>query len=332
MNENSSELLPEKLRWTCDASLFSFKTTAEIPPLKGIVEQERPVRAIRFGLDITSPGYNIYVSGLTGTGKTTVIKTFLEEIAARMPCPDDWCYVHNFRDPNCPTILNLPAGRAKVLKAEMDDLVHHLKAEIPKAFESKEYEESVNSLLRENQMSQQTLLNRLSEKARKEGFDVEITKVGVSLLPILDGKPVTSEQYEQLGQEDKDQIEQRRSGLDQEIQVFLRQMRDVNKESRDKISELHRRVGLYVVGIRMEGIAFWPNSFFCCRSALPAVAAATPLRNALRDGRWSPLVSEFLTFSRASFIDTCLFRFEGLWVLDLDATTKARRFKDLTLH
>jgi Cdc6-like AAA superfamily ATPase len=91
MTENSNELKPESLRWTCDPSVFPFKTTAEIPPLKGIVEQDRATRAIRFGLDISSPGYNIYVSGLTGTGKTTVIKTFLEEIAAKMPSPEDWC-------------------------------------------------------------------------------------------------------------------------------------------------------------------------------------------------------------------------------------------------
>ena len=155
MNEPCRELPPESLRWTCDPSVFTFKTTEEIPPLTGIVEQERPIRAIRFGLDIASPGFNIYVSGLTGTGKTTVIRTFLEEIAARMPCPGDWCYVHNFRDPNCPTILSLPAGRAKALKAEMGELVRHLKSAIPKAFESKEYEESVNQLLRENQVQQQ---------------------------------------------------------------------------------------------------------------------------------------------------------------------------------
>ena len=106
--------------------------------------------------------------------------------------PDDWCYVHNFRDPNCPTILNLPAGRAKILKAEMDELVRHLKTEIPKAFESKEYEESVNSLVRENQAVQQSLFSQLSEKAQAQGFAIEITKVGVSLIPILDGKPLSA--------------------------------------------------------------------------------------------------------------------------------------------
>ena len=254
MSDKSKELPPESLRWTCDPSVFTFKTTEEIPPLAGIVEQERPIRAIRFGLDITSPGFNIYVSGLTGTGKTTVIRTFLEEIAAKMPCPDDWCYVFNFRDPNCPTILSLPAGRAKTLKAEMNELIRHLKTAIPKAFESKEYEESVNQLLRENQVQQQLFLGQLSEKARAEGFEIEISKVGVSLLPILDGKPMTPDQYEELDPETKKQIEIKRSGLDEEIQSFLRQVRDANKDSRERVNELHRRVGLYVVGVRIDGI------------------------------------------------------------------------------
>jgi predicted ATP-dependent protease len=254
MSEKDRHVPLECLRWTCESSLFNFATTAEIPPLKGIVEQERPNRAIRFGLDITSPGYNIYVSGLTGTGKTTVIKTFLEDIAAKMPCPDDWFYVYNFRDANCPTILNLPAGRAKLLKSEMEELVRHFKAEIPKAFESKEYEESVNSFLRENQGMQQLLLSQLSEKARSEGFEVEITKMGVSLIPIIDGKPISSEQYEALDAEAKKQIELHRSRLDQDIQSFLRQVRDANKESRDKLSDMHRKVGLYVVGTRIDGI------------------------------------------------------------------------------
>lgn len=254
MQENASKLGPECLRWSCAPSIFSFGTTAELPPLKGIVEQDRPVRAIRFGLDITSPGYNIYVSGLTGTGKTTVIKMFLEEIASKMPCPDDWCYIYNFRDPNSPTILNLPAGHAKVLKAGMDELVRNLKTEVPKAFESKEYEESINSLLRENQASQQRLLTQLSDKAQKEGFALEISKVGVSLLPVKDGKPISSEQYEALEADAKSRLEEQRAELEQDIQSFLRRVRIENKESRSKVSDLQRKVGLYVVGSRIEEI------------------------------------------------------------------------------
>lgn len=254
MNENRFKLAPETLRWNCDPSIFSFATTADIPPLKGIVEQERPTRAIRFGLDITSPGYNIYVSGLTGTGKTTVIKTFLDEIAAKRPRPDDWCYVYNFRDPNSPTILSLPAGTAKRLCTRMDEAIRLLKAEIPRAFESKEHEENVNRLLQENQVVQQLLFNQLSAKAKEAGFEVDVSKVGVSLLPVLDGKTVSAEEYKNLEPEIRNQIDVRRQEFDVEIQSFLRQVRDVNKESRDKVSELQRKVGLYVVQGRIDEV------------------------------------------------------------------------------
>jgi predicted ATP-dependent protease len=136
----------------------------------------------------------------------------------------------------------------------MEGLVRLLKAEIPKAFESKEYEESIGSVMRENQALQHALFSQLSGRARSEGFEIEITKMGVSLVPALEGKPLTPEQYEILDPEAKKQIDIRRSGLDQDVQAFLRQIRDANKDSRDKINELHRRLGLYVVGIRIDGI------------------------------------------------------------------------------
>ncbi len=260
MNHADRELSPDRLRWTCDPAFFPFASTEDIPPLKGIVEQERPLKAIRFGLEIASPGYNIYVSGLTGTGKTTVIKKFLDEIAAGRPVPDDLCYVYNFRDPNSPIVFNLPPGRAKIFKAEMDDLIRHLKAELPKAFESKEYEQSTNALVAENQDLQQSLFRDLQEKARQQGFIIEVTKVGVSLLPMVNGKVLTDEQLEQLTESARGEVEKRRSGLQQEINGFMRQVREVNKATREKVGDLNRRVGLYVVGNRIEEIKDqWPQ-------------------------------------------------------------------------
>ena len=260
MDLQHRELSPEKLRWSCDSSLFSFTSTADLPPLRGIVEQDRPIRAIRFGLDITSPGYNIYVSGLTGTGKTTVIKMFLDEIATSMRTPDDWCYVHNFRDPNSPTAFSLPAGQAKKLKAEMEEMVAHLKSEIPKAFDSKEYEQSMNALIAENQEAQQALFTELSEKAKGRGFAVEVTKVGVSLIPIINGRTISAEQFELIEEGTKKDIERRRAELQQEINNFLRQVREVNKTSREKVADLNRRVGLYVVGARIDEVREqWPG-------------------------------------------------------------------------
>ncbi len=254
MDLNHSEVSPEKLRWVCDPSIFDFKTTADVAPLKGMIEQERPVRAIHFGLDIHSPGYNIYVSGLTGTGKTTVIKNFLEEIAVKMPRPDDWCYVYNFKDPVSPTILSLPAGSAKNFKASMNELVRSLRQEISKAFDSKDYEESVNRLLRENQKTQQALFDRLSEKARKDGFAMDISEVGVTLVPLLDDKRISAEQYEALEEEVKKRLEKKRGALGPQIQKFMRQVREINKKSRKKVGELRRKVGLYIIGNHIDDI------------------------------------------------------------------------------
>ncbi len=260
MDQSSHELSPERLRWSCDPLAFKFESTAFLPPLKGIVEQDRPLRAIRFGLDIASPGYNIYVSGLTGTGKTTVIKMFLDQIVAGMAVPDDWCYVYNFRDPNSPMALNLPAGRAKELRAGMNDLVNHLKTEIPKAFESKEYEQSLNALIVENQEAQQRLFRDLQEKARSQGFALEVTKVGVSLVPLFNGKVLPEPDFEALDNAVKQEIEARRTGLQQDINSFLRQVREVNKASRERVNDLNRRVGLYVVGLRIDEIREqWPD-------------------------------------------------------------------------
>jgi hypothetical protein len=194
------------------------------------------------------------VSGLTGTGKTTVIKKFLEEIAVTMPTPDDWCYVHNFHDPNSPVAIHLPAGRAKHLQAEMEELVAHLKREIPKAFDSKEYEQSMNALITENQAEQKALFNQLSEKSRQEGFALEMSKMGVSLVPILNGKPISAEQFEALEDETKQAMEKQRTALQSDINNFLREVREVNKASGEKVNELNRRVGLYVVGVRIEEI------------------------------------------------------------------------------
>jgi predicted ATP-dependent protease len=254
MEASRLELPADRLRWTCDPCEFTFSSTADIPPLKGLVEQDRPVRAIRFGLDISSPGYNIYVSGLTGTGKTTVIKQFLDEIAATMATPDDWCYVHNFRDPNAPLAINLPAGRAKALRAEMDELVRYLKAEITKAFESKEYEQSMGAIISENQDQQQLMYHRLSEKARRGGLAIEMSKVGVTLAPVVQGRVLSAEQYQELDEETRQDIERRRADFQEEINSFLRQVREVNKESRQKVADLHRRVGNYVVGTKIEEI------------------------------------------------------------------------------
>src|SRR5437762_12422070 len=111
------ELPAEKLTWRCDLSFLPFACTAEMTPLEDFIGQERAIRAIEFGLGVNKPGFNIFVAGLTGTGKTSIIKSFLKKVASKrstadpqFPAVEDWCYVYNFADPDRPQVIKLRAG------------------------------------------------------------------------------------------------------------------------------------------------------------------------------------------------------------------------------
>ena len=112
----SKEVPVQLLRWTCNPELLGFDTTKECNKTDNIIGQNRAVKAITLGLEIESPGYNIYVSGMTGTGKTTTIKNLLSQLDLKKPIPDDICYVHNFKDPDTPRAIMFPAGSGRKLQ------------------------------------------------------------------------------------------------------------------------------------------------------------------------------------------------------------------------
>ena len=140
-------LTPEELRNPCDPKRFRFATTAEVAPLSRIVGQQRALESIDFGLNVRSLGYNIYVLGESGTGKTSAIRAFISQKAKSEPVPPDWAYVFNFREPEEPIALSLPPGRGAEFQRDMSELVATLRVDIPKVFESKEYERQKSAIV-----------------------------------------------------------------------------------------------------------------------------------------------------------------------------------------
>ena len=134
------ELAPDDVFRRCDERLFEFRTTDELPPLEGIVGQDRALDAIEFGLNLSSTGFNIYVLGESGTGKTSAIRSFISKKAEQEKVPPDWCYVYNFQEPAEPIAVSLPSGQGIAFQRDMEELIASLKVEIPKIFDSKEYE------------------------------------------------------------------------------------------------------------------------------------------------------------------------------------------------
>ena len=146
MQPEKYEVAVSKLRWQCDPKLFQFECTKDLSPLREFIGQERAIRAVEFGLNMKNAGYNIYVAGLTGTGKTSVVKTYIERLIRERESwgkalqPDDWCYLYNFQEPDHPQIVSLPQGKGKRFQSQLTELLARVKDELSKAFSSEEYQ------------------------------------------------------------------------------------------------------------------------------------------------------------------------------------------------
>lgn len=242
------EVPVEQLRNNQDPNSFSFQTTEEVPSLEGTVGQERGVSAITFGFDIQTHGFNIYVSGPTGTGRNSTVKAFVSEKAKTEPVPNDLCYVHNFREIDQPNAIILPPGKGCELLRDMDDLIEAAKNEIPRAFESENYEKRRNDILNSIQQERSRMFNELQQKAQALGLAIEMTTVGVITIPILHGKPISREEFDSLPERQQKEIQEKSDRLQEEIQQVLAKARKLEKEAAQRIEELDREVALFAVG------------------------------------------------------------------------------------
>jgi len=242
------ELPVDKLRRICDPKVLGCETTEELEPLETIIGQERAVRALEFGLGIKELGFNIYVAGPPGTGKTTAVKRFLEEIAKDKPVPPDWCYVNNFRDPYRPRALRLPPGRGRELQKDMRSLVEGARREIPKAFESDEYAAQREETVQGFQKQRQELLSQMGEKAKAEGFLLQMSPMGLLIIPMMEGKPLSEEEFKALSPEVREKLLRKRESLQEELKKAMRQVTGLDKKANEALQELDRQVALYAVG------------------------------------------------------------------------------------
>ncbi len=243
----------EELSNCCDTSKLPFKSTDDINPLKETIGQERALSALEFGLDIDSHGFNIYILGESGTGKMTTVRKILEKKAKTEPTPDDWCYVYNFREPDLPNTLSLPAGTGMVFKKEMDELVNELKQEIPRIFESKEYEKQKTNILHDFQQKQKKFFSSLEKEVEKKDFTLQKNVSGLTLLPVKKtGEALTEEEYEALEAEAKKKIAKIGKTLQDKLDDVIRLVREEENEVKKKISDLERQAVMSSVGHRIE--------------------------------------------------------------------------------
>jgi predicted ATP-dependent protease len=230
-------------------------------PLEDFIGQERAMRAIEFGLGVNRPGFNIFVTGLTGTGKTSIIKAFLKKITAGQgtpradqASPEDWCYVYNFTDPDRPQALKIRRGWGKVLKADMEQLVVNLQREAKKMFESDDYVKQRQELIEQIQKRQQEMMQTLMEEANQNGFALRMTPSGIVLLPTKDGKPMQEAEYLALSTEEKKALDENRGEIEKKVEATLREGKKLEREIAEKLDTVESQAGDYLVRIPLADL------------------------------------------------------------------------------
>ncbi len=238
----------ESLKKVCDEKIFDFKTTEEVLPQEGIIGQERAVKAVEFGLKVKRYGYNIFMMGITGTGKFSYAQNYVKEVAKDESVPEDWCYVYNFENPYEPKALNFPSGKGKDFCEDMEELVEDLKVEIPRAFEGEEYEKEKAEILKEFQQQRNELMEELSKIAQEKGFALKRTPTGFVTIPIVDGKQLSQEEFDQLEEDVKEDLEEKMNEVQLKSMEVTRKILNAEKEVKDKLKQLEKKIGLFAVG------------------------------------------------------------------------------------
>ncbi|WP_136523524.1 Lon protease family protein [Geomonas ferrireducens] len=248
MSETANRVPVEKLRWVCDPALFNFKTTEEIANIERNISQDRAIAAIEFGLGMPSNGFNIFLAGEPGTGRTSTIRQMLKKFVKDTCPPSDWCYVNNFHTPDAPIAIALPAGMGRGFAADMRELLDYMRANVPTALESKEYETNRVGIIEQFQERNGEIFSELEAEAGERGFALQRTVSGLVIVPQKEGRNFTQEEYEALEKDEREKLDTVGRELTEKLNDALRQVRENEKALRDALALLDRELGLAAVG------------------------------------------------------------------------------------
>ena len=228
---------------------IDFNTTEDIVPIREIIGQERAVQAIEFGLKMKQKGYNIYVAGVSGIGRTSYTHTLIKKHAKTRENLKDWLYVNNFKNPNEPTVLCFKNGEGKIFKKDIDDIIEKLKDEIPKIFKSKEYEYHNRILMSELEENIQKIIAELNEFAKPRNFKFEVTERGLMSVPMKEDGTLMQE--EELGKLTAIEIRKLREDglkLNKESKEYIDKIKACEDAYKNKNCDLDRNVGRSLIG------------------------------------------------------------------------------------
>jgi predicted ATP-dependent protease len=263
------EVPVEKLRWECDSKIFDFECTKDLAPLREFIGQGRAKQAVEFGLNMPHSGYNIYMAGLTGTGKTSMVKSYIERVIKERKgrgetfLLEDWCYLYNFKEPDSPRIVNLSQGKGKAFRGEVTDLLSKIRQGLGQAFSSEEYKNQKQKTVEEAQAEQQKLFDDISSEARRQGFILQMTPAGPVLIPIKEDRPMEEQEYLALDEDARKQLSSRQAELRKKLKASFETASNVQTRALERLQKVDKDIGEYTVSglfsSLFEHYSNWPK-------------------------------------------------------------------------
>ena len=229
-------------------------TTETLKPSEEIIGQERAQKALHFGLEIRERGFNIYVAGIPGTGRSTAVKKLLDELAKTKPKADDWVYVNNFANPYEPLAIRLPPGMSSRLKTDMASFIGEARRDLPRAFESEDYTTKRKEALGKLDRERETIVGEVNESAAKQGFTIQMGPTGLMIIPVINDKPLTQEEFEALTKEIQAEILRKREALDADLRIGFRRIRELDAKGMEVLTKLNSEIALYAIGHLLTGL------------------------------------------------------------------------------
>ena len=250
--KNKNELNYKQLKMTCNPEVFKFETTEELESIQTGIGQDRGIKALEFGIQVDVKGYNLYIEGPSGVGKTMYTKNYLDKIAGKKKTPSDWCYIYNFDNPNEPIAVSLPAGQGKQFKEDMAGFIKEIRKDIQKTFNADDFEKEKALIKQEFEAKRSALLEKLNEEASKYNFQVKSAQNGIYMMPIVDGKTIEEEEFEKLEDSVKREYEEKSVLVQEQIMNVIGQIKEIERQSDKKISEWQSNVALLTVNVHIN--------------------------------------------------------------------------------
>ncbi len=247
-------LQPADLRALCDPSLFEFNSTAQLDPLEEVIGQQRAVQAIEFGLGMTSAGYNIFVTGIEGTGRSTIAQDLVGRHARKLATPADWCLVNNFQDEFRPVPVALPPGTAPRFCKQMQQLIQGLSQRLPKAFEEEPFLEKKTAVQQRFEAQEQKLVQQMEEAAKARGMALHKSAEGIQPLPLHEGQPLSRQAFDQLPESEQQALEKAMAELNDAIAEVVGEIRKTRQALGREMEKLIDQVTRHIVHDRLEAL------------------------------------------------------------------------------